>query len=353
MSELSFRRLVVFAITTAMVVTVGGCGGNAPVSGLPRFADFRAPSVPLPGASQREQAQAAIGIAVSIEGASLLTDALTIVLPLRKHQIPHLPAHCDNGIYGKVVSTPDGAIITIDAFYEPTCIHRFGHTKLTAVHSLPSALDVTGSSAVYRPEGTLLAGISFSSHSNSASDPRWQTTGWIAQKPHGPRVVKFGLTCMLGHADKCGFASVATIGSHKPSFAVAGQLDNFTALGRARGSASVQAYEGRSGTLSLAMGSGTSWVVTGGERVASSSGRFEEEAKAPQLSVSGRADLRDSRAHAQTQVYFGTPTGIAPSAVYELPTQRLESTFSTDGSGDGKIGYSNGSRASIEFFLIR
>ena len=302
---------------------------------------------PLPLSVQRSQAQAGIIAGKGIEAASLLVAALNTLRASGGNG--YAKPTCKNGVERSVKITPDGAIVTIDVFYEPNCTHRFIHGVVTVV-VVGSTRRITGTVVTYTRQGRPLDYRTIAATTtSSATSTHVVVRGTVSTSPGGSPILDFGLTCTFSKANTCGFGGVAPAQTGS-SFGISALLDGFVASGTGNGQMNLDAYAGRK--LSIAPGSGNSWVVKGGSVVVRQAGAFAQTVHAASLNVSGALGLTDVRAGATAGEQFSTRKGITTGGVYRKSGIQ-DASYSTDAAGNGSIRYSNGSTGTIAFFLIQ
>ncbi|HZZ00521.1 MAG TPA: hypothetical protein VFE36_13205, partial [Candidatus Baltobacteraceae bacterium] len=179
------------------------------------------------------------------------------------------------------------------------------------------------------------------------------TQGEISATKGGQKLLSFGMSCRLAKINSCGFGGIASVGPLNQSIGVSSEITNFVWEGSSNnGIIAMSAYTGALGALTLHKGSGDSWRIGGGTKVASLKGGFFETVDIEVLNVHGGLTLKDARADAAGSTGFDTRLGMMGGRVTQLSTRKTFAKFSTDATGSGSIDYSDASTGKIALFII-
>jgi uncharacterized lipoprotein YbaY len=333
------------ALLLAASLLLSACSSSSP-------APTPTPAPGLSIATQRLEAQAAMVTANGIQIASLLAAVLASLSSGQSSASG--PAPCKNGV--RITKEQISAAkfkVTVDVFYDSKCTTIFNHAVLKLTLTSASSLGITGQTTTYDPSGKAVVFGALLNTTKLGSTTTSVTQGTISRSRGGPTALAFGLSCSLATKNSCGFGGIAATPGLTQSLGVSASLHNFVASGTANdGVVGMTAYSGPLGGLKLRQGSGTSWTVSGGSRVADFTGTFKEQVEAKALDVRGSVSLKDARLGATTSAGFNTRAGIDSGSVRQISSGKQFATFSTDAVGSGTIQYSDTSTGKIAFFIV-
>jgi PBP1b-binding outer membrane lipoprotein LpoB len=337
------------SVVLAIALFLAGCSGTVSTPPTPT------PVTPeLSIATQRIQAQATIVVTNGIQVASLLAALVNAIVP-RSSEAIDAAAQCKNGVETTVVQkSPETFEVTIDVFYDSQCTTRLSHALLNVGFFGLSKFYINGTQITYAKNGKATSYAKLTNTTTLGAKSTYSVTqGTVALSQTGPSVLSFGLSCNLAQDNDCGFGGVVSIGSSKSEVGVEASLHNFVASGKStNGLASLNAFQGKPGSLKLVQEPRVAWRIVGGTAVAALSGTFDENVNAQSFDVTGSVALHDDGADASTSDSFGTRTGIAGGKVVQSSTLQTFASFAADATGTGSIHYSNGSIGHIAFFII-